>query len=258
MRRKTEFLLFRWLRPHHFLLLMVTSSFLAFICGYAISVGDHIVAALFPSISGTGTETPASCVFGILLHISAVFGIISMYIRHRHFEGNSLDDHKIHVINDISMFLGFLSCIGMTIVANFQASKAMIPHVVGAFMIFVLGNVYCWLQSYLAYHTIGGINKKIKTRIILSTCSALSFVLMFTFGRIAAMKANGKVDVLHWDSNNPGYYAHLVSTFCEWIMVICFLLYFVTFYQEFKNIQSKITINIKMTSGVQVEQQECA
>ena len=92
MRRHTEFLLFRWLQSHHFILLMEFSAFTAFIAGYAISVGTDKVAALFPYISDTGTIPPASCVFGLFLNMAAAFGVVAIYIRHRHLESNNLDD----------------------------------------------------------------------------------------------------------------------------------------------------------------------
>ena len=39
-----------------------------------------------------------------------------------------------------------------------------------------------------------------------------------------------------------GYNAYLASTFSEWLMSICFLLYFLTFIREFQ----KITVHIKI------------
>jgi len=39
-----------------------------------------------------------------------------------------------------------------------------------------------------------------------------------------------------------GYQAHLASTFSEWFMSICFLLYFLTFFREFQ----KITVHIQV------------
>ena len=261
MERKTEILLFRWLRPHHFVLLMGTSAFLAFVCGYAISVGTDKVGALFPYISDTGTEPPASCVFGLLLNIAAVSGIISIYIRHSHFESNSSENDRIHSINDIALFIGFLSCLGMMIVASFQWTKVLVPHLIGAFMVFILGNVYCWLQSYLTYVSIGEMNTKRRfiVRIMLSMCSALFFVFTFLFGSISRNKARGtKVNSLHWNSKNPGYSAHLASTFSEWIMAICFLLFFLTFYHEFKTLDSRVRISNAMTEDLVVTEQQSA
>ena len=257
MQRKTEILLFRWFRPHHAIIFMVTSVFLAIICGYAISVGTGKVNALLPYISYTGAEPPASCVFGFLLNIGGFFGIICVYIRHRHLENGRVDNAITHMINDISMTLGLLTCFGMMVIACFQITTASFPHFIGAFMIYILGNVYCVLQSYLSYVTIGIINTTGETfiRIIISASASLCYVFTCMLGNIATSKAKGaKVkEICRWDSNDPGYSAHLGSTFSQWIMTICLLLFFLSFYHEFKNIECKVHINNKMREDSNLE-----
>ena len=42
-----------------------------------------------------------------------------------------------------------------------------------------------------------------------------------------------------------GYQAHLASTFSEWLMSICFLLYFLTFFREFRKIIVHIQVRPK-------------
>lgn len=244
-RRKTEVILFRWLLPHHFVLLMVTSAFLAFICSYAISVATLKVSPLFPYISDTGTKPPASCVFGLLLNISAGFGVLCVYLRHRHFEEYMLEHHRHHVINDVAMLNGILSCFGIMIVASFQWTEALKPHMIGAFMAFILGTVYCWLQSYLSYLTVGQTTTNLIfiVRLFLSACCTVSFIMTFAF---AASTGKYPKDPLHWKRNEPGYYNHIGSTFSEWIMAICLLSFFITFYKEFKRIESKVKVNYEV------------
>ena len=54
-----------------------------------------------------------------------------------------------------------------------------------------------------------------------------------------------------------GYQAHLASTFSEWLMSICFLLYFLTFFREFRKIIVHIQVRPKnaeiFSSGEQDE-----
>ena len=245
-RRKTEMLLFRWLLPHHFVFIMSTLIILTLIFGYCISVGIGKVNAVFPYISDTGTKPPASCVFGFLLNIASAMTLIVMYIRHAHFEKlNSLQFPRLHALNDISFFIGLLSCFGMMIVACFQETNVLSIHMVGAVMAFVLGIIYCWFQCYLSFAMVAVSSKtNLFVRIILSTCATICFLMVVVGARCARSQADkGKPIInLDWKSKDPGYAAHLVSTFAEWIMAVCFVLFFVTFYHEFKTVESNVDI----------------
>jgi len=253
MARKTEFLLFRWLSPHHLVVAMVTSALLAFICAYVISVVMHLVNALFPAISTAGAEPPASCVFAIFLNLAAIYGIMCIYIRHGCLETSLLgDSYNHHVLNDVAMFLGLLSCLGIMIVACFQSTKALIPHLIGATMAFLLGSIYCGMQTYLSYISSGVMNRKTKLRFVLSCCASSGFLLTYVFATIA--NRQGKVrDKLHWNSKDPGFSTHLGSTFCEWIMALCLISFFLTYYHEFKEIDYKVHIKNKETTSQQEE-----
>ena len=237
MKRKSKLLLFRWLRPHHFITIMAVCTTLGLTSAYAISVTTGRVGALFPYISDTGTKPPASCVFGLMLNLSSVFTAVAVYIRHRQLEGDD-SNKNIAVVNDISMFTGLLSCIGMMIVACFQKTEVLSVHLIGALMVFISGIVYCWLQSYLSYLTIGGRTLKAITRVILSIVAVLCITLFIVFAKISRNPTR-----LHWKSHEVGYSAFLVSTFCEWILVVCFVLFFATFYSEFKNTQLQVLMN---------------
>lgn len=212
----------------------------------------HIVDPVFPAVSDVGAEPPASCVFGILLSIGAVFGVVIMYIRHSYIEKKSLDNsYKIHVLNDVTFLLGVISCIGIMMVASFQWTKrgAHLPHIIGAFLVFVLGNVHCWCQSYLTYLTEQRLNRILKVRVGMNVCSATAFCLFVTFRNFAAKLEAGVKDVMHWKSSEAGYSLHLGGMFSEWIMVISFLLYFSTFYGEFRNVECQVHANVKNGNG---------
>jgi hypothetical protein len=98
-----------------------------------------------------------------------------------------------------------------------------VVHYIGAAMVFVLGTVYCCLQSYLSYATIGdsGLSAstkfRTKIRILLCIIATLTYILT------VSMK----------------YFVILVSTFSEWIMVFCLLLFYASFYREFKYVEAK-------------------
>ena len=61
------------------------------------------------------------------------------------------DTYRVHMLNDVGMLLGYLSSFGMMVVAAFQTNKVTVPHLIGAGMAFVIGFLYCWVQTYLTY-----------------------------------------------------------------------------------------------------------
>ena len=213
MARKTEILLGRWLCPHHFVILLVLFSMLSFIVAYGMSVGLSHVPALFPYISDTGAKPPASCVFGLLLNIAAMMAFITMYVRHAYLEkyGFLESTVKLHMLNDVSMFIGFFSVLGIMIVASFQWTNVLSVHIIGALMAFVLGNIYCWIQSYLSNVVISvGLSSKIifYVRVVLSLVASLFLISTFVAGSVAASKGkksggNDTYDNLYWDSQMP-------------------------------------------------------
>ena len=202
MDRRTTCLLFRFMRPHHFLTLMGFFTILSFVLGYAISVSLDKVHYLFPYISDTGTTTPASSYFGLCLNLSSVFAAISMYFRHSYLEKqpNVLSTRRLHIVNDVALFLGGLSAFGIMLVANFQETSVLLLHLVGATMTFALGNVYCWIHNYLTYVTRdaegGRVKKIVILRVILSTFSTICFFLTM-IGANMASSANGGKSVIH-------------------------------------------------------------
>ena len=208
MERRTTCLLFRFTRPHHFLAMMGFFTILSFVLGYSISVSLKKVHYLFPYISDTGTTTPASSYFGLCLNLASVFAAISMYFQHSYLEKqpNVLTTPKLHMINDVALFLGGLSAFGIMLVANFQETSVLFLHLVGATMTFALGNVYCWIHTYLTHVTSdaggGSVKKIVILRAVLSAFSTIGFFLTM-IGANMASAAHGGSGVIHlkWTSD---------------------------------------------------------
>jgi len=248
MSRVMDILLCRWLRPHHYILLMIFCLLTAFITAYGISVSSDHVNALFPYISEAGTTVPESCIFGIFLNLGAVLAFICMYIRHENF-ANFATNHKLLLLNDISLLIGFFSTLGLCIVANFQEKSILTVHLVGATMTFAGGVVYCWIQAYLTYHSrSNGLNSDatLHARILIAFFVSLFFTMVFVGSSVANLKwkdasLTGKAKI-HWNDSEPGYGWHLISTFSEWLMAFSFIIFFITFYQEFRNIRVKVDL----------------
>lgn len=74
-----------------------------------------------------------------------------MYIRDRQIKlifkthGNESNASLIKWEN-ASMVFGVIGCLGLTIVANFQETNALVPHLTGAMMAFGIGIGYFILQ----------------------------------------------------------------------------------------------------------------
>jgi len=260
MERRTHMLTHRWLKPHHAIVMMGTMMILGFVCGYAISVSNGDVEALFPYISDTGAKPPGSCVFGLLLNIGGMIAFLIIYLRHRQYEKYyALENWKLHILNDVSMFFGYCSALGALLVANFQETNVITVHIIGAFMTFIIGNIYCWIQSYLSIHSSGSISKfTIYIRFILSCLSTVFFIMLFIFTSIATerLRDSGMLDgknkfdvMMNWKSSYAGYDVHVAATFSEWLMVFCFIFYFFTYYKEFKKMSVKTHMSCEDNYG---------
>ena len=211
MARKTEILLGRWMRPHHILIMLVIFAMLSVVVGYGISVGVSHVPALFPYVSEIGTKPPASCVFGLLFNIAAVLAFVTMYVRHGYLEKYGFLESmvKLHMLNDVSMFIGFFSVLGLMIVANFQVKNVLSVHRISAVMAFGLGILYGWIQSYLSKFVISvGLSSKriFYIRVVLSLIATLLLISTYVSRSVALKEKkdnNATFDNLYWNSQMP-------------------------------------------------------
>lgn len=248
---------------------LTSFALIAFVTAYGMAVKEGYLNALFPYISDAGGRPPQSCIFGQFLNIAAVIGSLSIYIHYKHIkEFNITDMPQIIRFNTVSLWIGFLACLGMSIVANFQVYNSLVTHMIGAAMVFGLGMVYCWLQCVISYKMrYMGMSSSLScyTRFILSLAVTLFFITTFIGASIATNELT-KSQSKHsthgnatatavpptttmyehkWKESDPGYDAHLTSTFSEWFMAICFLLFFMTYFREFQKIQVRIQVEPK-------------
>ncbi|XP_032231038.1 DNA damage-regulated autophagy modulator protein 2 isoform X2 [Nematostella vectensis] len=234
---------------------------IAFFTAYGMAVYYGHVDALFPYISDAGSRVPESCIFGQFLNLAAFVAFAAMYIHYKHIkEFNITSMPLVKKLNNISIWLSAFTCLGLSMVANFQYTSISVPHFIGAFLVFGLGILYCWIQSVISYKMK---NQGMSTALTAFTRFALSFAstIFFLITLIGAGVANSEWKSAHgsrnitgnttitpttpldsWTSDQSGYDSHLASTFSEWLMGFSFLLFFMTYYREFK----KITIAIKV------------
>ena len=109
------------------------------------------------------------------------------------------------------MFVGILSIFGILLVANFQETNVMSVHMMGTYIAFVLGCLYCWLHSYLSYLTIPvGLLSKIKfyMRVILSLIATVFLISTFVHMELAdiaadKVKNSTTFNYLYWRPEDP-------------------------------------------------------
>uniref|UniRef100_A0A8C6WLM0 Zgc:123244 n=1 Tax=Neogobius melanostomus TaxID=47308 RepID=A0A8C6WLM0_9GOBI len=116
---------------------------------YAMSVSNGTVniTERFPYISECGSYTPQSTIFSQYCNICALLGLWIIVIRFQ--QVRDYGDHG--KANILSLVLGFVSCLGVSILGNFQQSVQLVVHLVGAFTAFFLGVGYFWVQLFLTY-----------------------------------------------------------------------------------------------------------
>ncbi|KAF5893279.1 transmembrane protein, partial [Clarias magur] len=145
------------------------------IFGIAISNGTVNLTVEFPYISTCGTYNPQSCLFSQICNICCMLALWIVIIRFQQVR----DLNCASCVNTVSLVLGFISSIGISILGNFQQSVLISVHILGAFLAFFVGLVYFWIQVWLTYHAKPSNDKKWvgPARIILcSICTCLFLV----------------------------------------------------------------------------------
>ena len=108
---------------------------------------------------------------------------------------------------------------------------------------FTLNKEFCYLFFLFIYHCCG-------SYILTTLPDSFAFVYFMeafvtNLFHSTLCQAIGHIIKLITFSYPQGYQAHLASTFSEWLMSICFLLYFLTFFREFRKIIVHIQVRPK-------------
>lgn len=184
---------------------------------YALSVSNGTVniTVEFPFISECGSYNPQSTIFSQYCNICAFLGVWVVVIRFQ--QVRDYGDHG--KANILAIILGFLSCLGVSLLGNFQQSVERIVHMVGAFTAFFVGVMYFWVVLFLTYraqpshdrHWVGPIRA-------LFCC--LCTVLVIAMVVLA----------------NTGYRSE--AAMCEWALVMAFFCLFGLFAAEFRHMDT--------------------
>ncbi|XP_035828749.1 DNA damage-regulated autophagy modulator protein 1 [Aplysia californica] len=229
---------------------LVLVAAVAVVVSYAIAVANGDVRAAFPYISDTGSERPESGIFGQLLNVAACLAFCTMYVRYKAVAAIAAqhgEDRWLRRMNTGSMYVGLVSAFGVSMVANFQEGTSVeIVHIVGAFMTFAMGLVYCFLQTALSYHLFPACNGRLicRVRLAITLISLASLIITIVAAGFALHKWDSTEhpdkSKFKWAPSDPGYSAHVVSTAGEWVTAMTFLFFFFTYVREFNKFDLEV------------------
>lgn len=140
-------------------------------------------------------------------------------------------------MNNKALWVGLGSCLGISIVGNFQETNVRIAHYVGAISCFGCGTVYFWMQAVISYYLQPYLGTMVRAHIRLGLsvlCTILFFVIAVT-GLISHILFNGQ-DPRKWYPSDGGWEYHIASSISEWLMSTTFCFYILTFTDEFRGI----------------------
>lgn len=190
---------------------------------------------------------------------------ITVYIRFKQIAWLQEEHRELipntHRLNGIALWIGMTSCLGISIVANFQETNVRVVHLFGALLCFGFGSVYLSIQTMLTYH-LHPYTSSLPVahfRLVLSMICAVFFLLVAIPGVISHIKYDGK-DPRHWYPSDGGWMFHVISSVSEWIVAIAFSLYILSFTPEFRDIHMEHPklIIIRTQSFLIVEEQGMA
>ncbi|XP_066499191.1 modulator of macroautophagy TMEM150B [Hoplias malabaricus] len=167
----------------------------------------------FPYISTCGSYNPQSCLFSQICNICSVLALWTVIIRFQQVRDLGCASR----VNTCSLVLGFISCIGISVLGNFQQSVLMKVHLLGAFLAFYVGLAYFWIQVWLTYRAKPSHDRKWVGPVRIVFCSLCTCLIL-------------AMSVLH----NIGYRSE--AAVCEWAAVMCFFILFGVFTAEFRHI----------------------
>ncbi|MEE6460163.1 hypothetical protein FKM82_000873 [Ascaphus truei] len=164
-----------------------------------------------PYISIAGDVPPASCVFSQVMNMAAFLALVIAVLRFIQLKPKALNPW-LSVSGLVALCL---TSFGMTLLGNFQLTSSEEIHNIGTFMTFGFGTLACWIQSILTFKiNIKNEGRKAGIpRLILSATITICVILYFI---LMAQKF------------------HIHAARIQWVLVMCFLMYFGTLAVEFR------------------------
>jgi len=245
-----------------------------FITTYAIAVSSGHADSFWPYISDTGTIPPESCIFGQFLNIGAFLLCLTFYIRYKQVADFYVSHEKQQLLkrlNTVSLVLGLLGSLGVSIVGNFQETSVVVAHFIGASLCFGLGTIYLWIQVGISYYLKpnGWPRLLLNTRILMAMVNTSCLLLTIIASMVATLQAaeQGEEDssfYQHWGTGSAGWSFHLVATVSEWVMAAAFDIFILTLARDFQGMvmeshcYNKMNKQEENTLSVNAEKEICS
>ncbi|KAK4883222.1 hypothetical protein RN001_006541 [Aquatica leii] len=211
---------------------------ITFATTYFIAVFYKHVYPVLPYISETGANPPESCIFGQMLNIGAFLLSLNMYVRYRQVDF-AIKSNNVRISqkwNEISVVIGYLICLGITVVGNFQQNTVLYIHLIGALVTFggtaimfiLQTRISFALRSFYEKHPTYGVGEYIVYfRLILTICYIIFFIALCIFSFVSVEEFTG-INYNWWTEEHGGYFWHVLSTSSEWFLVVTLVLHLIT------------------------------
>ncbi|KAF8791025.1 uncharacterized protein LOC129960861 [Argiope bruennichi] len=253
------------------------------IVAYVIAVARGNVEAILPLISDAAGSPPQNGLFGLLICLGGMFGVLFMIQRYMIvLEKNREKSSLVTAINRLSLFVGIISMLGITLITgypvNFYRNRDVwlmdvgLPHMIGGVMLLSLGLCYISLQCILTLFLKSKNETVFSLRVLLLFICTAAFVYhMITvpenFGGISHLYyLNSTENELNYTGILPypptmgaslklpidtgGSY--VASAISEWVFVIFFCCFFFTFFHEAQEYSMLIVIETHTTHEPEV------
>ncbi|KAF6028734.1 DRAM2 [Bugula neritina] len=204
---------------------MVTA--ICFTLSFVFAVARTDINAFWPYIS-TGDQEARRCVIGQFLNVSAFLAMATMYVRFKLVQAFNNYDRSLRVLNKVALFMGALSSLGLSLVANFQGTSVVSVSLIGAFMVFGIGVVYCFLHTVITRKMYPMYNGRSiwLIRLFISVLVLFSFILIVVFAIIATAQAGSIAqnhDSKNWNTSGLELGEQTANILSEMVLYIAFL-----------------------------------
>lgn len=173
-----------------------------------------------------------------------------MYIRYRWIRIATMEERSLRCLNIMSLLFGWLSSLGLGLVANFQETNLRGVHMTGAAMTIGCGILYMFLQTALSYKMEDSISR-CRIRLAMATVSTSAALSFLVATLVAEHVRSPSTDALHWNSSEKGFAAHVAAAVSEWITCIVFLLFFITFVRDFRG--TSVSLHFSINNSAESE-----
>ncbi|NXO84176.1 DRAM2 protein, partial [Sitta europaea] len=224
---------------------LVVWSAASFVFSYITAIVLHHVDPLVPYIRKART-LPQQDSYCLWLSLA---GMATMYIRYKQVSALSPENPRILRLNKVGLTLGWMSCFGLCIIANFQKCILYYIHVLGACLTFGVGSIYMLVQTILSYLMQPELHSKdiFLARLAVFLWSTSSILSMFVSSVVlySGLYGQNLVQKLHWDPQEQGYTLHIISTVSEWSLAFSFLSFFLTYIRDFQKISLRAVVSLQ-------------